>query len=242
MHRLDGLEVRVERVDVVVGHLGELDVGHRRIEVFAVLIHTAAQRALELFLGPVADAVLLVRRDVGCVQRAERRSHRQVSCELGTVPVGVTRGAVRHVREIFAATDEGALVGRRGGWIEDGCCGSDASDRQSHRSEDGTDQAGGRAHASLLGMSRMRRECATSVLSREYPKSPHAPLSPAADPRVRKSRVLPARAAGAARWKTRRPFGIACPSATTSRKAEAEPGADARGWPGSATSRPMHWT
>ena len=59
--------------------------------------------SVEVVGRPLADAGLVVRRDVGDVEIAERRGHRPAARELLAVGVGVAGDAIARAREIFAA-------------------------------------------------------------------------------------------------------------------------------------------
>ncbi len=74
-HRLPRHEVGVERVDVRVLHAREVLVGEGRIEQVAVPCDALAQRPGKGRFGPQPDAGLAIGRDVGRVDRAERRGH-----------------------------------------------------------------------------------------------------------------------------------------------------------------------
>ena len=75
----DAHGVGIERVDVV----GRRDVGehkgHGRIEIPVARRDAVPHGAVEVGPRVVADAVLPIRRDVGRIQRAERRPYRQPS-------------------------------------------------------------------------------------------------------------------------------------------------------------------
>src|SRR6185369_17660050 len=80
-HRLARRDVRVQRVDVFVGQAGVVLVRERRVQVASVAVEALAQRADEGWLGPAADAGVGVGRDVGTVERAERRFDRPTAGE-----------------------------------------------------------------------------------------------------------------------------------------------------------------
>ena len=61
------------------------------------------QGGVELISRPVADAGLAIWRDVGRIERAERRRHGQPAGEQRTAGIGVAGNAVAGAGQIFAA-------------------------------------------------------------------------------------------------------------------------------------------
>src|SRR5207248_864452 len=78
-HRLARHHEGVERGEVLAGELGEMVVRKRRIEMPAVAIDALAQRARKCLQRPATDAAVGVGRDVGAVDRAERRLDRRAA-------------------------------------------------------------------------------------------------------------------------------------------------------------------
>jgi hypothetical protein len=71
----------------------------------AVGRHAVAQRAHEIGVGPAADAMLRIGRDVGAVERAERRLQGPPAGQRRTLrlDVGMAAGAARRGEQIGAA-------------------------------------------------------------------------------------------------------------------------------------------
>src|SRR6185437_3786034 len=107
-------EVGVKRLHVVGRYAGEGRVGHGRIQRVAVLGDALAQGAVEVFERVVTDAGLLVRRDVGRIEGAQRRGDAQAAGVGLAVLDGVAGDAVAGAGQVFAALDE-LRVGRRVG-------------------------------------------------------------------------------------------------------------------------------
>ena len=105
---LDGVaahQVCVGCSNVFIRHAGEVNVGEGGVELMAVSRDAASHRAAECFKRPRADAGLRVRRDVGGVDRAERRDQWQ------TTGIGLaTFGGVAH-RTIAQGNHAGAFDG-----------------------------------------------------------------------------------------------------------------------------------
>jgi hypothetical protein len=74
-----------------------------------------AQRADEGLLGPAADAGIGVRRDVGAVERAERRFDRPAAGKRSSAFGGMADLAIADRGELRALCDQR--------WIERGACG-----------------------------------------------------------------------------------------------------------------------
>ncbi len=112
--RRQGLEIGEQVARVGCGHALIRRVRKRRIVVTAVRRRALPERGDEIGLGPGADAVLRIGRDVRHGQRAERRLHGEPAAEPGLV---VLAGA--HVARRAAAGEEHGLavvqIGRVGG-------------------------------------------------------------------------------------------------------------------------------
>jgi hypothetical protein len=104
--------VGILALDQVIG-----GVGHRRIEVGAVLALALGKSGEELVGAVGADAVFLVRGDVGAVDGAERRLDRQSAGERRAALGGMAGHAVGGAGEVFAALDQ-RRVGAGGGGQE----------------------------------------------------------------------------------------------------------------------------
>ncbi len=107
-------QIGIQVGGVVVGDSGERRVRKDREKVLVMLADAFAKRALELGLAPVADAVLLVRGDVGRAKGAERRVESE-SARRRRVrrAAGVAACAVARLEQILAARDR-RRVGRLG--------------------------------------------------------------------------------------------------------------------------------
>ncbi len=101
--RLDVVhEVVVERADVVIGHLGVGWMRHGRIKPGTICPYPPAHRIVEVGQGVVADPGLLVRRDIGCVDRTERRAHGQSTGKRFSALRGMAGDAIGETGNIFA--------------------------------------------------------------------------------------------------------------------------------------------
>ncbi len=81
-----------------------------------MLADAVAQRTPELGLAPQADAELLVGRDVGRPELAERRVESESARRRGTGAVArMAAAAVAGLEQVFAARDRGRIGGLRAG-------------------------------------------------------------------------------------------------------------------------------
>ena len=110
-----GHEVGVERLDVAVGHDGVRRIRHGRIERRAVLADAVLHRVLEVGVAVGADARGLVGRDVGRVDGADRRLHRQAAREGLVARHAVTGDTVGGARDIGAGFGQPAVLRIHGG-------------------------------------------------------------------------------------------------------------------------------
>src|SRR5260221_6926742 len=110
--RLLDLEIGPEIGDVLVVHPGEGGIGKDGKIMRAVLGNALAQGAVEIREAPGAEPGLLVRRDVGRIERAERRRQGAAAGEALAIVlgIGVAAEAIRRVEDIGAALDS-RLVG-----------------------------------------------------------------------------------------------------------------------------------
>ena len=106
LHRRDRAQVSVDRVAVLARHLGVGGKRHRRIDQPAVGETPVVHHLVELVGRPHADAGLRIGRDVGGVERAERRLHRQAAGKGLAFARGVTGDAVAGAGEIFALGEQ----------------------------------------------------------------------------------------------------------------------------------------
>ena len=68
--RATGIEKRSNRQDIVARHLREPLIGEGRVEIFPVPANALMEGAVEFIISPGADALGLIRRDVGRIERA----------------------------------------------------------------------------------------------------------------------------------------------------------------------------
>ena len=108
LHWRDRLEIGENRIAVGTRHLGIGSERHRRIKQAAVGKAARMHHLVELVARPLADAGLVVRRDVGGVERAERRRHRAAASEEFACRRCVAGNAVAGAGEIFAVVDRSA--------------------------------------------------------------------------------------------------------------------------------------
>ncbi len=109
MHRRETEEIGLDREPIGIGHIGIAGIRHCRIKPFAFVVDTPVQGIQELRIAPVADAGFLVGRDVGRIDRAERKLERQTSGKWHAALRRVAGGAVGGARQIFAAPDQARL-------------------------------------------------------------------------------------------------------------------------------------
>src|SRR6266852_2208352 len=104
-HRRTRLQIGVEVGDVRILHAGEGREREDGKEVMPVIVDALAQRVVELRRAPAADAVLLVRRDVGSIERAEGRRQRPAAGERLTAAfhIGVAASAIGGAEQNLAA-------------------------------------------------------------------------------------------------------------------------------------------
>ncbi len=93
-HRRLRHQISVERLQIGVASLGEMRIGKRRIEMPAVAMDALAHGAFEGGIRPRADASRDIRRDVGCVDRAERRFQRSPAGVENAVRAGMADRAI----------------------------------------------------------------------------------------------------------------------------------------------------
>src|SRR6185312_3029123 len=108
----------IERLDLMIRGVREMIVGEGGVELRAVASDTAPHRPLERFIGPGADAVVGMRRDVGREHLAEWRLERSAAGQRPGRRIGVAAGAIAELREVLALGDKIA-VERAGGWRRD---------------------------------------------------------------------------------------------------------------------------
>ncbi len=101
--RLDGFQIRVNRIGVGARHQVIRGVRHRWIQIRTVAPLAFGQRSEELVIVVQTDAVLFARGDVGAVDRAEWREDRQAAGIRGATRCGVAGHAVSGAGEVFAA-------------------------------------------------------------------------------------------------------------------------------------------
>ena len=102
LHRRDRAQIGIDRVAVLARHLGVGGERHRRIDQPAVGETPVMHHLVELVGRPHPDAGLRIGRDVGGVERAERRLHRQAAGKGLAFARGVAGDAVAGAREVFA--------------------------------------------------------------------------------------------------------------------------------------------
>ena len=109
----DGLQIGEDRIAVWTSDLGVGTERHRRIKKAAVWKASRMHRRVKLIQGPCSDTRLAIRRDVGCVERPERRRHRQASGEEFAFGGSVAGDAVASPGQIFALCDQRGIWLRR---------------------------------------------------------------------------------------------------------------------------------
>ena len=106
LDRLDAVhEVGVQGLDVIRRDLGVGGVRHRRVQRMAVPGHAMAHGAVEVLQRVVADARVLVGRDVGGIDGAQRRLDAQAAGEGLAVLGRVAGDTVAGARQVLALLD-----------------------------------------------------------------------------------------------------------------------------------------
>jgi len=107
-------QIGFDRQRISVGHPCKRCVGHGGIKILSIASDAAMNRFQELCVRPGADSGVPVRRDVGRIDRAERRDERETSCKRRAARSRVAGLAVGGTRQIFAAPHKarGAKRGR----------------------------------------------------------------------------------------------------------------------------------
>ncbi len=121
--RRNRIEIGFDRQHVRLREFRIGGVGHRRVDVFREHQQRVAGRDAvmqgvpELLVGPVADAVGFVGRDVGGIHRAERRDEGEAAGE-GLGAGGFVAGhAIGRGGEVFAALHDGDLLRAHAGGV-----------------------------------------------------------------------------------------------------------------------------
>ena len=102
-HAMHQIGVQCAHVGVAQARIGR--VGHGRVHRVALFRHAGAHQLVEIFKTPVADAVLLVRRDIGGVHLADRRGHAEAASIWFALRGCVAGDAVAGARQVFALPD-----------------------------------------------------------------------------------------------------------------------------------------
>ncbi len=113
MHRLAGHQEGIERTVVLVGDVGEMVIGKRRVEMMSVAVHSRTHGAAERSFGPSTDAALGIWRDVGRENRAEWRRDREAAGKIAATAHRVAGAAVADRCQMASAPDQVRLKGRR---------------------------------------------------------------------------------------------------------------------------------
>lgn len=114
-HRRLRHQISVQRLHVAVGHFTECGVRKCRIQMAAVAGDALAHRPIERGKRPVADAGCHVRGNVGAVERAERRRHRQPAGVGRPFRCGMANRAVSGGGQLAAALQRGGRPGAGAG-------------------------------------------------------------------------------------------------------------------------------
>ncbi|CAM2151862.1 hypothetical protein PT2222_270036 [Paraburkholderia tropica] len=114
VYRRHRAQIGVDRIRIRARDLGVAREREGRVEQAAVFRAARVHGAVEVVAAPLADAVLVVGRDVRRVERAEGRGHRQAAREGLAAAHRVTGDAVAGAGQILALLDQLGLVGGRG--------------------------------------------------------------------------------------------------------------------------------
>ena len=108
-HRRQTEQIGLDRQRVRIRHIGVGRKRHRRIKPRAVAAGAAMNRVEKILVAVIADAGFFVRRDVGRVQRAERKLEPETAGIFPAALRGVADHAIRRPRQIGAAFDKARL-------------------------------------------------------------------------------------------------------------------------------------
>src|SRR4051794_20961074 len=118
VHGLTSHEKRIECPVVLIGHLSEVIVRKSRVEVMPLAIDAFAHGADESCLGPVPDTRFGIRRDVGGIDRPERRWQGQSSGKHSAARSRMANVAISNRSQLAPALDEGFVELPDAGWID----------------------------------------------------------------------------------------------------------------------------
>ncbi len=118
-HRRQAEQIGLDRQSIRIGHVGIGRKRHRRIKPRAIAADAAMDRVEKILVAVIADAGLLVGRDVGRIQRAERQFEPEAAGIFLAVLGGVADHAIRGPRHISTALHKARLreSGRNAGGI-----------------------------------------------------------------------------------------------------------------------------
>jgi hypothetical protein len=119
--RMNGLpchQVRVERLVIFVGHIGEVIVGKCRIQVLPVAIDSRPHGTTKGGFRPPADPGLGIRCNIGGKDRAERRRHRKSTGKVLAAAHGMAIVAIADRGQLAASLDQGGIERLRRGRID----------------------------------------------------------------------------------------------------------------------------
>src|SRR6185437_16109633 len=85
----NGLQISKDRVTVGAGDNREMRVGQRRIEVLASRRYAVVKRAVELVVGPGADPILAIAREVRRIDNSEGGLEAEPPLERTAAPCGM---------------------------------------------------------------------------------------------------------------------------------------------------------
>ena len=111
VHRRAGHQIRIKRIIVLVGDVGEMIIGKGRIKMLPFPVDAGAHRAAERGLRPCADAGVGVGRNIRRIDRAERRRHRQATRKGLAAAHRVAIVAITERGQIAAPLDQRRVEG-----------------------------------------------------------------------------------------------------------------------------------
>ncbi|MPL98957.1 hypothetical protein SDC9_45169 [bioreactor metagenome] len=115
LHRGDlGHQIGIDRVDIGIGHLGEMVEGEGREQVAALAVDALVHGTAERGLRPIANPRFRVGRDIRGVDGAEIGGHREVAGIGRAARCGVACGAIARGGEDASLFHLGRVEGRAG--------------------------------------------------------------------------------------------------------------------------------
>lgn len=115
INRINGLQIKIKRGDVVIRHFGKGSVRKSRIQVGAIRPDAVLHRDIKILERPVSYTGFRIGRDIGGIQQAERGMKLHPASIGFAAGGGMTAGAVSGDGEV-APFFYGGLIIVQGRW------------------------------------------------------------------------------------------------------------------------------